>query len=145
MKVGQPASSMEVWDPATYPGKIVEIIEEPAESSKYGKARLKFVIRANNEDGETSDLWYWTNMTLSNHKLATFRPLVRAVMPDLNLDDPALVVDTDDLVGKRCRVILGIDEERGRNVVEKVLPAEGRRVGKPAPEPAEADRVAVPF
>lgn len=127
MKIGQPESSIEQWDPGTYPGKVVEMVEESAEESKYGKGRLKWVIRVTDPDGETQDLWYWTNKTLSRHAAATFRPFVKVLAPELDLDDPALEVDTDDLIGKRCRVIVGINEEKGRNVAEKVLAAELRR------------------
>src|SRR5262245_56943578 len=145
VKIGQPASSIECWDAGTYPDKVVEVVEEPAEQSKFGKPRLKWVIRATDPDGETQDLWYWTNCTLSRHQNATFRPFVKAVAPDLDLDDPDLEIDTDDLVGKRCRVIVGINEEKGRNTAEKVLPAEARKVAKPAKDAVVLDGEEVPF
>lgn len=138
VKIGQPASSTDVWDAGTYPGKVVEVVEEPAEQSKFGKPRLKWVIRATDQAGETQDLWYWTNCSLSRHQNATFRPFVHALAPELDLDDPDLEVDTEELVGKRCRVIVGVNEEKARNVVDKVLPAEARRVGKQATEPEPA-------
>jgi len=145
VKIGQPASSIECWDAGTYPGKVVEVVEEPAEQSKFGKPRLKWIIRATDPDGETQDLWYWTNCTLSRHQNATFRPFVKAVAPDLDLDDPDLEVDTDALVGARCRLIVGVNEEKGRNVVDKVLPAEARKVARPAKEAVVVGGEEVPF
>jgi len=151
VKISQPASSVDVWDAGTYPGKVVEVVEEPAEQSKFGKPRLKWVIRATDPEGATQDLWYWTNCTLSRHQHATFRPFVRALVPEMDLDDPELEVDTDDLVGKRCRVLVGINDEKQRNTVEKVLPAEARRVAKPVateetvPKPVIVKGQEVPF
>lgn len=133
MKIGQPASSIEVWDEGTYPAKILS--HEETESTfpgSEGKPRIKWVLQLVNPDGDTSEVWYYTNATLSAHKLATLRPLVRAVLPELDLDDPKLEIDTADLNGKRCRVLLGINHEKGRNVIEKVLPAEPRKVAKQA-------------
>jgi hypothetical protein len=152
MKIGQPASSIEVWDEGTYPAKILS--HEETESTfpgSEGKPRIKWVLQLVNADGDTSEVWYYTNATLSAHKLATLRPLVRAVLPDLDLDDPQLEVDTNNLNGKRCRVLLGINHEKGRNVIEKVLPAEPRKVTKPAERQpvaagaAAAEDESVPF
>src|SRR5262245_37270898 len=112
MKVGQPQQTIEVWDAGTYPAEVVD--QEDTESTypgSEGKPRLKWVFRVQG-DGEYADIWYWTNATLSKHQAATFRPLVRALRPDLDLDDPDLEIDTRELIGSKCRVILGIDEER---------------------------------
>ena len=149
MKIGQPASSIEVWDAGTYPAKIVGVEEtESTFPGSEGKPRLKWRVMVRNDDGETSEVWYWTNATLSTHKMATLRPLVRALFPDADLDSPDYVFDTDEAVERRCRVILGVDEERGRNRIEKVLPAEARKVARSERPPAEAAAPAaeaVPF
>lgn len=135
MKIGQPETSMEVVDAGVYAAKVAGV--EEAESN-YDKPRLKWVFRIADADGETSDIWYWTGATLSTHKLATLRPLVKALFPEADLDDPAYVFDTDLAVGKRCRVLLGIDEERGRNRIEKVMPAEPRKVAGARPAAVRA-------
>lgn len=144
MKIGQPNESLEVWDAGTYPAQVVKVEDD---ESKYpgneGKPRLKWTFRVSHpETGETSDIWHWTNATLSTHKMATFRPIVRVLLPDLDLDDKQLQITTErDFLGKRCRVILGIDEERGRNRIEKVLPVEARsRQPQPDREPVAAGR-----
>ena len=147
MKIGQPETSIELWDAGTYAAKVIGV-EEAVSSfpGNEGKPRLKWRFMVRNDEGETSEVWYWTNATLSAHKMATLRPLVRALFPDADLDNPAYVFDTEEAVEKRCRVILGIDEERGRNRIEKVLAAEARRVSKPVTdrEPVVAGQT-VPF
>lgn len=146
MKIGQPASSIEVWDAGTYPAKVVGVEEtESSFPGSEGKPRLKWRFMLRNDEGETSEVWYWTNATLSTHKMATLRPLVRALFPDAELDSPDYVFDTDEAVDKRCRVILGVDEERGRNRIEKVLAAEARRVAKSSPTPEAVGAGAPPF
>lgn len=148
MKIGQPASSVEVWDAGVYPGKVAEMVEESAEGSKYGKPRLKWVIRVTDPEGETQDLWYWTNCTLSKHAAATFRPFVQAIAPETDVDDPDAEVDTDDLIGKRCQVVVGINVEKGRNTVEKVLPPATRKVARAVEReavPVGVTEEAVPF
>lgn len=147
--------SIVVWDAGMYAGKILRC--ESAESTlpgKEGQLRFKFVIRLTDpQSDEYNDIPYYTNTTLSKHENAKLRPMVRALLPDLDLDDPevAASLDTDDLVGKRCRVVLGISEKSGKNTVDKVLAPEtpkSRAVAAARPaavddEPAPA--TSVPF
>jgi hypothetical protein len=135
VKIAQ-SESVEVWDAGLYKAKVISC--EQTESTwpgKEGTPRFKWVIRVTNDEGEHTDIWHWTGATLSKHPNATLRPFVQAVLPGAELDAPDAELDTDDLVGKRCQVILGVNAEKGRNTIEKVLPAEGRKVAKPAPEP----------
>lgn len=142
--VGQPVGqALEVWDPGMYPAEILSCeLTRSTYPGKEGTPRLKWVIRVHDQ-GAVNDVWYWTNATLTDHAAATFRPLVRAALPELALPevkaDPTFTVDTDDLVGRRIQVVLGVDEARGRNRVEKVLPATTRRArgARPAAEPGE--------
>lgn len=143
------AQSMTVWEAGTYPAKILSC--EQTKSTYPGKEetdRFKWVIRVSNEDGEYTDVWHFTNATLSTHVRATFRPMARTLLPELDWSDKDVEVDTDDMVGKRCRVILGINEEKGRNVVEKILAPEAKKA-RPAPvedDEAPASRTAaIPF
>lgn len=145
MKIAQP--SIEVWEAGTYPARV-KAVEETVSTypGSEGKPRLKFVLEvkdAGRENGDQiTEIWHFTNATLSKHQNATFRPFVRALCPELDLDAADLEIDTEDLVGKKCRVILGINEEKGRNSVDKVLPAETRRKEPPkrtAPPPDEEE------
>ena len=128
--VGQPQSSIEIWDPGIYPAwiEVGPPSDHEAMSSFEGRApslRLKFHLHLERGEGaqaETTDLWHYTNATLSTHKLATFRPLVKAVFPDLNLDDPNCQVDSTSLHGNWVRVLIGLSADEAKNVVEKVLP-----------------------
>jgi len=151
MKIGH-GESIEVWDAGMYDAKVTDVEEtESTWPGKEGTPRLKFVLRVRDtEDPDRyTDLWYFTGTTLSKHPNATLRPFVKALMPEADLDDPALELDSDDLRGKRCRVVLGINQEKGRNVVEKVLPPAARKVGKPVErQPVAAgvaDEEGVPF
>jgi len=138
MRIGQ-AESVEVWDEGTYDAKVAAVEEtESTWPGKEGTPRLKFVFRVRSDDGtEYTDVWKYTNASLSKHKNATLRPLIAVLMPEADLDDPAFVLETDELVNERCRVILGIDAEKGRNTIDKVMrPAP--RAARPAAERAAA-------
>jgi hypothetical protein len=137
MRIGQ-AESVEIWEEGTYDAKVAAVEEtESTWPGKEGTPRLKFVFRVRSEDGsEYTDVWKYTNASLSKHKNATLRPLVAVLMPEADLDDPAFVLETDELVNERCRVILGVDQEKGRNTIDKVMrPA--ARSARPAAERAE--------
>jgi hypothetical protein len=145
VKIGQ-GESIEIWDAGMYDAKVVEVEEtESTWPGKEGTPRLKFVLRVKDaEEDRYTDLWYFTGTTLSKHPNATLRPFVKALMPDLDLDDPAIELDSADLKNKRCRVVLGINQEKGRNNVDKVLPPATRKVVTSTPEepaPAGARRV----
>jgi len=151
MKVGQ-TESIEVWDEGTYPAMVVDVVEEVSNwPGKEGTPRLRIVFRVVAETGEHTDVWHYTNATLSTHRAAKLRPIIATLRPDLNLDDPGLELELghpdgqrpspdDVLVGCECRVILGLNAEKGRNQIDKVLSAEVRpRQGgprRPAPAPA---------
>jgi hypothetical protein len=152
--------SFELWDPNIYAAKVIDVIEEPAEGSKYGKPRLRFVFLVhdpNRPSGEdTQKASYWTGTTLSTHEKATFRPLAAVLRPDLNLDDPELELDTgrpdgfpretpDPFVGVRCRVILGLSPDGRWNRVEKVLAADVKPQAPRRPVAAGAKEAAPPF
>ncbi len=145
MKIGQ-AESIEIWNEGTYDAKVAAVEETDSTwPGKEGTPRLKFVFRVRSDDGESyTDVWKFTNATLSKHKNATLRPLVKALLPTADLDAADFVLDTDELVAVRCRVILGIDEEKGRNTIDKVL-APAPRSSTPAKERAEKKLEAVPF
>jgi hypothetical protein len=139
---------MEIWDAGVYPASVVDVVETVSAEQYGSKPRLRIVFRVEGGDGQYADVWYFTGATLSRHPNATLRPLVAALRPDLDLDDPELELDighpddntanpNDILVGARCRVILGVNQERGRNTIEKVMPAETRRAA-PQRQPAAA-------
>lgn len=142
MKIGQ-GESIEIWDAGMYEAKVVGVEEtESTYPGKEGTPRLKFVLRVkDNEEDRYTDLWYFTGTTLSKHPAATLRPFVRALMPDADLDDPAIELDSDDLKGKRCRVVLGVNQEKGRNTIDKVLPPAARKVARLAEKPGERQPV----
>lgn len=146
MRVGQ-EEAIEVWDAGVYPATVVDVVETVSGEQYGSKPRLRIVFRVEHE-GEHADVWYFTGATLSRHPAATLRPTVATLRPDLDLDDPDLDLELghpegmprandDALIGRKCRVILGINEERGRNVVEKVLPLEAVRRG-PQRQPVAA-------
>lgn len=136
-KIAQ-AESVEVWEAGMYPAEVLSCEETKSTwPGKEGTPRFKWVLRIKSAGGEYTDVWHWTGATFSKHPNATLRPFVKAVLPDADLDGDDVDLDTDDLVGKVCRVILGINEEKGRNVIDKVLPAEGQQ-GKVAPVAARA-------
>jgi hypothetical protein len=134
VKIGQ-GESIEIWDPGMYDAKVIDVEEtESTWPGKEGTPRLKFVLRVKDaEEDRYTDIWYFTGTTLSKHPNATLRPFVKALMPDADLDDPAIELDSDEFKGKRCRVVLGINQEKGRNTIDKVLPPATRKVTKPAP------------
>jgi hypothetical protein len=140
--------SFELWDEDIYPAKVVDVIEESAEGSRYGKPRLRWVLLAhdaNRPEGEnTQRVSYWTGCTLSTHEKATLRPLVEILRPDLDLDDPDIDLDIghpegvardapDPMIGARCRVLLGLSPDGKWNRVKSVMAAETRR-SRPAPQ-----------
>jgi hypothetical protein len=134
VKISQ-GESPEVWEPGMYPAKVTAC--EQTESTwpgKEGQPRFKWVLRVSNDDGEYTDIWHWTGASLSTHPNATLRPFLKAVAPDLELDDPNDPPDTDEVIGRKCQVILGINEAKGRNSVEKVLPASSRKTRTAATE-----------
>jgi len=152
------SESIEVWEAGLYRAIVHDVVETVSTyPGSEGKPRLRFVFRVAAESGDYTDVWYFTGATLSRHPAATLRPTVAALRPDLDLDDPELALDTghpegqqpdrdDALIGARCRVILGVNEEKGRNVVEKVLPAESEQKasGPRRPSPA-ANGAKAPF
>lgn len=155
MRVAQ-SESVEVWEAGVYPAVVRDVVETVSTyPGSEGKPRLRFVFRVSSEGGEFTDVWYFTGATLSKHPAATLRPAVSVLRPDLDLDDPDLELETghpegqaaaedDALIGCRCRVILGINEERGRNVIEKVMPAESARRSVPR-QPVAAASAEKPF
>lgn len=153
MRIGQ-QEDIVVWEAGLYPASVVDVVETVSSwPGKEGTPRLRIVFRVESEDQYT-DVWHFTNATLSKHPNATFRPVVAALRPDLDLDDPDLELDTghpegqkaspdDSLIGARCRVILGVDAEKGRNKVEKVMAAETtKRSGPQRPTPPAVPRQA---
>lgn len=138
MKIEQ--ETVIVWEPGMYEAKVTAV--EQTESTwpgKEGTPRFKFVLRVKSTDGEEyNDLWYFTGTRLSKQPRALLPPFVKALRPDINLDDPNVDLDTDDLIGRRCRVVLGINEEKGRNTIDKVLPVQTRTVPKQAAAPVKA-------
>ena len=157
MRIG-PTEDIVIWDEGTYPATVVDVVEDVSTwPGKEGTPRLRIVFRLDGGEGSYTDVWHYTNATLSKHRNAKLRPVLDTLRPDLNLDDPELELDLghpdgqraspdDSVFGSRCRVILGINREKGRNEIEKVLAAEAptRRPG-PQRQPATAGTKTVPF
>lgn len=157
MRIGQ-QEDIEIWDAGVYPATVVDVVETVSTyPGSEGKPRLRIVFRVES-DGAYTDVWYFTGATLSKHPNATLRPAVVVLRPDLDLDDPDLDLEighadgqpkssNDALIGARCRVILGVNEEKGRNVVEKVLPLEApaRRQGPVRQAAAAGNGAKTPF
>lgn len=151
MRVTQ-GESVVVFDAGLYEATVVDVVETVSTyPGSEGKPRLRLVFRVETEEGY-SDIWGFSGATMSRHPAATLRPIVAAIRPDLDLDDPELDLEIghpedqpasrdDVLIGRACRVLLGVDQERGRNKVEKVLPAEVKRPARPAARPAVAAAV----
>jgi hypothetical protein len=154
MRIGQ-QEDIVVWEEAgPYPAVVLDVVETVS-SEQYGsKPRLRIVFRVISGD-DYIDVWHFTGATLSKHPNATFRPLVAVLRPDLDLDDPDLELNIghpegqraaadDTLIGAKCRVILGVNAEKGRNVIEKVMPPEAKR-SVPRTPVAAGEAAAKPF
>jgi hypothetical protein len=144
-----PGGSIEVWPAGLYEAKVV--VCEAAESvfpGREGQPRFKWIVRvrSNDDPDEFNDVHHYTNTTLSTHPNAKLRPFLKALQPTVDLDDLDVAenLDTDDYVGKRCRVVLGVNEEKGRNTIDKVLPPETAKTGTPT-RPAKAAVEVPPF
>lgn len=129
MKIKQ--TVYEVLDTGTYPATVSAI---DADEGKFG-AQLKWSFRL--EDGSTQ--MAWTSQSYSNKsKLCAW---TRAI-----LGEPPDPLDTDDLIGRPCRLSLVVktrDDGTEFNRVDSVLAPKAGQKRRPAPEPEAEPEEAV--
>lgn len=98
-----------------YTGTIVGYDDMPAEESAFGKSQFKWKIYLD-DDPEGSEVWVFTGQKLSKDERNKLRSFLIACGFD---PDSGEVIDTDDVVGRRIRVLLEHYTNKDGEVREK--------------------------
>lgn len=142
----QPGGTYDLIEAGVYEMVVDSVTPEDA-NPRFEDARpqLKFIFLArdpvwvSDSDADDAKVFTWTGQTYGPK--SKLRPWLAVLMPDFDPDKDEL--DTDDLVGRRCRGVVTLKKnEAGKeqNRVTDLMPLEQRR--RPASEPA---RASVPF
>lgn len=113
--------------------------KDPNPNFDDSKPQLQFVFEVT--DGTVpvgTQVYAWTGQTYGER--SKLRPWLAILMPDFDPEVDEL--DTDDLIGKSCRIVVTVKkgtDGRERNRVGEVLPLERQR------RAAAAQKVEVPF
>jgi hypothetical protein len=116
--------------------------EDPNPRFEDARPQLKFIFQVTDPDAADAKVFAWTGQTFGPK--SKLRPWLASLIPDFDPDHDEL--DTDELVGKRCRIVVTLkkgEDNIERNRVGEVLPAEQRRRGQPA-QPVQVQEP-VPF
>lgn len=129
-----------VLDTGTYAATIVGI--EPSESTYQGKTSPRLTWRFALDNG--TEIWGWTGRYLGGAKATLTKwisNLYGGRLPD--------VLDTDDLIGKPCRLSIVIrtrEDGTETNRVDNVLAPRAGQKARPMPEPVnELSEEELPF
>lgn len=130
MKLQPSATQYDVIEPGMYSAAIDSVTpEDPNPRFEDSRPQLKFIFAVTDADAADAKVFAWTGQTFGPK--SKLRPWLAALMPDFNPDTDEL--DTEDLVGKRCRIVVTLkkgEDNVERNRVAEVLPAEARRRGQ---------------
>lgn len=128
----QPSGTYELIDAGVYESEIDSVTPEDAnERFDDAKPQLKFIFLCDTGEDEPSKVFTWTGQTYGPQ--SKLRPWLAVLLPDFDPDKDAL--ETDDLVGLKCRAVVTRKKNKeGREVnrVAEVLPLEPRKRGQPA-------------
>ena len=143
MKLQPSTSSYEVIEPGVY-GAVIDSVtpEDPNPRFEDSRPQLKFIFLVTDEGVEDAKVFAWTGQTYGPK--SKLRPWLKSLLPEFDPDRDEL--DTDDLVGKQCRIVVTLkkgEDNVERNRVGEVLPLEQRR--RAAVQPQRIDRADIPF
>lgn len=127
------ATQYEVIEPGVY-GATIDVVtpKDPNPRFEDSRPQLEFIFLVTDEGFEDAKVFGWTGQTFGPK--SKLRPWLAVLMPTFDPDKDQL--DTDDLIGKMCRIVVTLKKgEDGieRNRVGEVLPLETRRRGSAAP------------
>jgi hypothetical protein len=124
--------------------------EDPNPRFEDPKPQLKFIFLAKDpvwlseSSEDTAKVFTWTGQTFGPK--SKLRPWLAVLLPDFDPDKDQL--DTDWLVGKRCRGVVTLKKNTAgqeQNRVTELMPIEPRRRNASQPAATEATQEAVPF
>lgn len=140
----QPSADFEVIEAGIYAAEVDSVTpEDPNPRFEDSRPQLKFIFNVTEPDLADAKVFAWTGQTYGPK--SKLRPWLAALVPDFDPDRDEL--ETDDLVGKRCRIVVTVkkgEDGKERNRVAEVLPSESRRRGQAAPA-KETVKEPVPF
>lgn len=134
-----PSTQYDILDPGVYAATIDSVTpEDPNPNFEDSKPQLKFIFLTEGD----AKVFAWTGQTYGPK--SKLRPWLAVLLPDFDPGEDSL--ETDDLVGKACRIVVttkkGTDGME-RNRVSEILPLEQkRRQGAPSAQPKQEP---VPF
>lgn len=117
---------------------VVDSVTPEDANPRFEDARpqLKFIFKVSDpvwlgdSDEDEAKVFAWTGQTFGSK--SKLRPWLAVLLPDFNPDKDEL--DTDDLVGKRCKIVVTVkkgDDGKERNRVTELLPLEPRKRAQP--------------
>ena len=137
----QPSGTYELIDAGVYEAEIDSVTpEDPNDRFEDPKPQLKFIFLCDLGDEEEHKVFTWTGQTYGPQ--SKLRPWLAVLMPDFDPDKD--VLETDDLVGLKCRAVVTRKKNKeGREVnrVAEVLPLEQKRTARASAPKQES----VPF
>lgn len=94
----------------TYPGKVFAVEVKPSQT---GNPNMRWTVKI--VGGEYNDRQFFMNTSLQPAALWKLKTVLKNIAPELNLDGMA-DLDTDDLVGRDCGIVIGTKLYNGETV-----------------------------
>lgn len=126
-------SAYELIEAGVYPAVVDSVTPEDANPRfEDSRPQLKFIFLTTDEEGADAKVFAWTGQTYGPK--SKLRPWLAVLVPDFDPDRDEL--ETDDLVGKRCRIVVTVkkgEDGQERNRVTDLMPLESRKRGAAQP------------
>lgn len=132
------ATTYDVLKKGVYPARVKSIDED---DGQFG-AQFKWIFAITGGKAKGTQMFGWSSQVLSPK--SKLRAWAEAILPEQDYDAKGFVLDTDDLVGQDCRLVLSVTQGNDgveRNKIESILPVEDEEPDENEPDEAPAPRV----